>query len=140
MDHEYQLVRGAALAFLGMWLTAEEPAMSRGMRHLIAELNQQRDGAVMQIKPNKTILKGKVSRVDRAADGWGANVEFSVDNSAAAEGFSDFLQAQPGSVVTIFAAEPDAIEVGKDYTLTTSVRGGPKGERVVIESVDARKK
>jgi len=42
--------------------------------------------------------------------------------------------------VTVFTAEPDAIEVGKDYTLTTSVRGGPRGERVVIESVDARKK
>ena len=93
----------------------------------------------MQIKPNKTILHGRVSRVDRAADGFGADVEFSVEKSAAAEGFPDFLQAKPGTVVTVFAAEPDAIEVGKDYNLTTSVRGGPRGERVVIEKV-ARKK
>jgi len=140
MDHDYQSVRALALALFGVWLTAEEPGLPRSMRHPVAELNQQRDGTVMQIKPNKTILQGTVSRVERAADGWGANVEFSVDKSAAAEGFSDFLQAQPGSVVTIFAAEPDAIEVGKDYTLTTSVLGGPKGERVVIESVDAPKK
>ena len=138
MDHDYQSVQGVALAFLGMWLTVEEPAMPHGLRHRIAERQQER--VVTQIKPNKTILHGKVSRVDRAADGWGANVEFSVEKSAAAEGFSDFLQAKPGSVVTVFTAEPDAIEVGKDYTLTTSVRGGPRGERVVIESVDARKK
>lgn len=139
MDHDYQFVRAIALAFLGLWLTADEPAMQHGVRHRIAELSQQRDGAVMQIKPNKTILQGTVSRVERAADGWGANVEVSVDKSAAAEGFSDFLQAKPGSVVTVFAAEPDAIEVGKDYTLTTSVLGGPHGERVVVESVDAKK-
>ena len=94
----------------------------------------------MQIKPNKTILQGKVSRVERAADGWGANVDISVNKSTAAEGYSDFLQAKPGSTVTVFAAEPDAVEVGKDYTLTTSVLGGPRGERVVIESVDALKK
>ena len=95
---------------------------------------------MVPLKPNKTILHGRVSRVERAADGWGANVEFSVDNSAAAEGYADFLQAKPGSTVTVFAAQPNEIEVGKDYTLTTSVLGGPRGERVVIESVDARKK
>jgi hypothetical protein len=92
----------------------------------------------MQIKPNKTILEGKVSRVDRAADGWGANVEFAVDKSTPAEGFSDFVQAEPGSVVTVFAAEPHAIEAGKTYTLTASVLGGPEGERVVIENVRPR--
>ena len=89
----------------------------------------------MQIKPNQTILEGKVRRVERAADGWGANVEFTVEQEHAAEGYSDFLQAKPGSVVTVFAAEPDAVEVGKTYTLTTSVLGGPRGERVVIENV-----
>jgi hypothetical protein len=35
--------------------------------------------------------------------------------------------------VTVFAAEPDAIKAGKSYTLTTSVSGGPQGERVVVE-------
>ena len=90
----------------------------------------------MRIKPNKTILEGKVRRVERAADGWGANVQFAVEKSKPAEGFSDFLQAEPGSVVTVFAAEPDAIEAGKTYTLTASVLGGPQGERVIIEKVD----
>jgi hypothetical protein len=108
------------------------------MRYRIAE--QKQEGVAMQIKPNKTILQGKVSRVERSADGWGANVDISVENSTAAEGYSDFLQAKPGSTVTVFAAEPGAVEVGKDYTLTTKVLGGPRGERVVIESVDAPKR
>lgn len=89
----------------------------------------------MRIKPNKAILKGKATRVERAADGWGAYVQFSVDESAPAKGYQDFLHAEPGSTVTLFAAEPDAIEAGKSYTLTTSVSGGPKGERIVVERV-----
>jgi hypothetical protein len=91
--------------------------------------------AAMQIKPNKTILKGKVERVERAPDGWGAHVDISVKRSAPAEGYADFLQAEPGSVVRLFAADPQGIEVGKTYSLTTSVLGGPRGERVVIEDV-----
>jgi hypothetical protein len=90
----------------------------------------------MLIKPNKTILEGKVSHVEKAADGWGANVHFTVEKSKPAEGYEDFLQAPPGSVVTVFAAEPDGIKPGKSYTLTTSVLGGPRGERVVVEKVD----
>ena len=92
----------------------------------------------MRIKPNKTILEGTVNRVERAADGWGAHVHIAVEKSKPAEGFADFLQAEPGSVVTAFAAEPDAIEAGKRYTVTASVLGGPQGERVVIEKADPR--
>jgi hypothetical protein len=95
--------------------------------------------AAMQIKPNKTILKGKVERVERAPDGWGAHVDIAVKRSAAAEGYADFLQAEPGSVVRLFAADPQGIEVGKTYSLTTSVLGGPRGERVVIEDVRPQK-
>jgi len=97
-------------------------------------------GEAMRIKPNKTILEGTVQRVERAADGWGAHVHFAVKTSAAAEGFEDFLQAEPGSVVTVFAAEPDAIEPGKSYTLTTSVSGGPQGQRVVVEAMKPKGK
>lgn len=93
----------------------------------------------MRIKPNKSLLKGKVRRVERAADGWGANVEIAVEASATAEGYADFLQAAPGSVVTAFATEPEAIEVGKSYTFTTSVSGGPQGERVIVQNAKPEK-
>ena len=89
----------------------------------------------MRIKPNRSQLKGKVVRIERAADGWGANVEVAVERCTPAQGYADFLQAAPGSVVTVFAAEPDALQVGKSYTLTISVSGGPRGERVVVEDV-----
>lgn len=91
----------------------------------------------MRIKPNKTVLRGKVCRVDRVPGQWGANVEFAVEQCAPAEGFEDFLGAKPGSVVTVFAAEPERIRPGKVYTLTASVLGGPQGERIVIENAVA---
>jgi hypothetical protein len=98
--------------------------------------DRQREKTSMRIKPNKTILQGKVDRIEKTADGWGANVHFTVKKSKPAKGFQDFLQALPGSVVTVFAAEPDAIKPGRSYTLTASVLGGPRGERVIVEKVD----
>ena len=92
----------------------------------------------MRTMPNKTILEGQVTRVDRAPDGWGADVEFTVERSQPAKGFPDFLQVEPGASLTIFAAEPDAVQPGRSYTLTTSVVGGPHGERVVVESARAK--
>ena len=88
----------------------------------------------MQLKPNKTILEGSVTRVVPAGDGWGANIEFTVAQSRAAKGFQDFLGAEPGATLTIFAAEPQIVEAGKKYVLTTSCRGGPGGERVILEN------
>lgn len=92
----------------------------------------------MQIMPNKTILEGKVRRIDRSADGWGADVELEVESSRPAAGCTDALQARPGTVMTVFTARPEAVESGKSYAITASVLGGPRGERVVVE--DARAK
>jgi hypothetical protein len=93
----------------------------------------------MRIHPNKTILEGVVKGVVPAADGWGAHVQFSVDRSSPAEGFDDFLRAQPGTVVEVFAAEPEGLSTGKSYVLVASVLGGPGGQRIVLENVRAQR-
>lgn len=87
----------------------------------------------MRIMPNKSILEGKVCSVHEAADGWGATVEVAVAHCSPAEGCQDFLQAEPGSTVTVFTADPHLVEAGRTYSLTTSVLGGPGGERVVVQ-------
>lgn len=92
----------------------------------------------MKILPNKTILAGRVNNVKREPDGWGATVEFAVERSVPANGYQDFIGAKPGSVIKIFAAEPDAIRPGGRYELTASVLGGPGGERVVAEDVKSK--
>ncbi len=92
----------------------------------------------MQIRPNRTLLEGQVRRIRPAPDGWGADIEFAVDRSSLAEGFPDFLHASPGQVVTIFAAEPDQLRPGARYAVTACVRGGPSGERIVLEAAEAQ--
>ena len=90
----------------------------------------------MRIKPNRVILEGRVERVVPAADGFGAEVEFAVSGSAPAEGFEDFLGAESGATLTLFAADPAEIKPGRSYRITASVIGGPQGERAVIQTVE----
>lgn len=91
----------------------------------------------MQLAPNKSRLKGRIRKIIPAADGWGADVEFEVDSCVPADGQPDFVRAEPGAVITLFAAEPELLEPGKDFTVTASALGGPDGERVVIGDAQA---
>ena len=88
----------------------------------------------MRIKPNKSIVEGRISKIERAADGIGADVEIEVERSNSAEGHEDFIGARPGTKVKMFAAAPEELEAGRRYKLTASLLGGPGGERVVVES------
>ena len=93
----------------------------------------------MRIKPNKTIVEGRISRVERAADGIGAEIEIEVDSSRSARGHDDFIGAKPGAKLKMFAAVPEEIEAGGRYRLTASLLGGPRGERVVVQSAKRAK-
>jgi hypothetical protein len=94
----------------------------------------------MLLRPNKSLIEGKVKRVKRAADGVGADVVVDVLKCKSAGDLDDFIGAKPGAELTLFTAEPDAIEPGKSYRLTTRVLGGPNGERMVVESAEPKKK
>lgn len=94
----------------------------------------------MLLRPNKSLIEGKVKRVKRASDGVGADVTVSVLECKSTDDLDDFIGAEPGTELTLFTAEPDAIEAGKSYRLTTRVLGGPNGERMVIEGVAPKKR
>lgn len=93
----------------------------------------------MMLRPNKSLIDGTVKRVKRCADDVGADVVVSVLGCTSIGSFDDFIGAQPGAELTLFTAEPDAIEAGKSYSLTTRVLGGPNGERMVIEAAEPKK-
>ncbi len=93
----------------------------------------------MMLRPNKSLIDVKVKRVKRAADDVGADVVVSVLECKSAGEFDDFIGAQPGAELTLFTTEPDAIEAGKSYLLTTRVLGGPHGERMVIETAEPKR-
>ena len=94
----------------------------------------------MLLRPNKSLIDAKVKRVQRAADGVGAEVVVDVLKCKSAGDFDDFIGAKPGAELTLFTAEPNAIEAGKSYRLTTRVLGGPNGERMVVESAEPKRK
>ena len=91
------------------------------------------------LRPNKSLIEGKVKRVDRAADGVGADVVVDVLECKSADDFDDFIEAKPGEELTLFTHEPESIEAGKSYRLTTRVLGGPNGERLVVEAAEPKK-
>ena len=93
----------------------------------------------MLLRPNKSVIEAKVKRVNRAADGVGADVVVDVLDCKSAGDLDDFIGAEPGAELTLFTAEPDAFEAGKSYRLTARVLGGPNGERMVVEAVEPKK-
>ena len=93
----------------------------------------------MILRPNKSLIEGKVKRVTRMADGVGGDVVVDVLECKAADDLDDFIGAKPGAELTLFTAEPDAIEAGKSYRLTARVLGGPNGERMVVEAAEQQK-
>ena len=93
----------------------------------------------MLLQPNKSLIDGKVKRVKRAADGVGAEVVVDVQECQSAGDHDDFIGAKPGDELTLFTAEPDAIEAGQSYRLTARVLGGPNGERMVVEAAEPKK-
>lgn len=93
----------------------------------------------MRLRPNKSLIKGTVKRVNRAPDGVGADVVVDVVECKSAGELDDFIAAQPGDELTLFTADPEAIEAGKTYQLTTKVLGGPNGERLVVEAAEPKK-
>jgi hypothetical protein len=94
----------------------------------------------MRLHPNKSLIEAKVKRVKRAADGVGADVVVDVQECRSADDHDDFIGAKPGAELTLFTAEPDAIEAGKSYRLTARVLGGPNGERMVVEAAEPKKR
>ncbi len=94
----------------------------------------------MLIKPNETRLKGRVIRVDRAADGFGCNVVFEVTevgevtDATASTASRDFVGATPGATLQLFAAEPESVQAGGIYHVTASMVGDARGQRLVLRS------
>jgi hypothetical protein len=90
---------------------------------------------IMMIKPNRTILHGKVSAIRPEQDGRGAEIEIEVseNNSPVAE--EDFLKTQPGDVTQLYFTEPEKLKVGDTIQARASLLGGPFGRRAVIEEV-----
>lgn len=90
---------------------------------------------IMQVKPNHTIMQGRVRAIRPEADGWGAHVDLLVMRNESPSQDEDFLRPAPGSVLTAFSAEPKNLKEGDLVRVRASLLAGPFGSRAVLESV-----
>jgi hypothetical protein len=89
----------------------------------------------MLIKPNKTILKGRVRAIRPEPDGWGAEIELLVEQNESPSEEEDYLRPAPGAVLNVFTAEPDKLQVGDLIRAELALQAGPFGGRTVLEAV-----
>jgi hypothetical protein len=89
----------------------------------------------MLIKPNHTIVEGRVRAIRPEADGWGADVDLLVTRNESPSHDADFIRPAPGSLLTAFSAEAEKLKVGDVIRARASLLAGPFGGRTVLESV-----
>jgi hypothetical protein len=88
----------------------------------------------MQVMPNQTVLQGRVRAIRPEADGWGANIELLVVQNESPSEQNDFLRPTSGTVLNVFTAEPEQLQVGNLIRAQVTLLAGPFNERVVLES------
>ena len=88
----------------------------------------------MQVRPNQTVLQVRVRAIRPEADGWGATIELLVAHNESPSEQDDFLRPAPGTVLNVFTAEPEQLQVGKLIRAYVTLLAGPFGERTVLES------
>ena len=89
----------------------------------------------MQVAPNQTILEGVVRKITPEVSGFGRELVVDVEAARPAGGKQDFLNATRGDRVKVLLSAPDDVQVGQRYAMRTTVLGGPRGERTVVESI-----
>ena len=90
----------------------------------------------MRLHANRSRVEGTVLRIARSDDGFGAEVEFAVSRCDHVAGSADFIGAQPGQQLTLFAAVPEALSVGGRFRQAITALGGPGGQRLVVQSAE----
>ena len=89
----------------------------------------------MRIKPNRTVVRGRVRAIRPEPDGYGAELELEVLANESPSPDEDFLRPEPGSVLCAFLADPELVRVDAEVRVGACLVAGPGGGRAVIESV-----
>ncbi len=90
----------------------------------------------MRLQPNRSRVEGTVLHIERCGDGFGAEIDFAVSRCDAVAGSADFIGAQPGQQLRLFAAVPEALAVGGRFRLMLTALGGAAGQRLVVQAAE----
>jgi hypothetical protein len=86
----------------------------------------------MLVKPNETIIEGRVLRLRRVEQGHGVEVDIDVRQNWSDSADKDFLKPTPGQVVSLFSPEAPALKEGGTYRIKARLLAGPFGGRTIL--------
>ena len=91
----------------------------------------------MQVRPNKTVVKGEVLSILPEPGGWGAEVELRVERNESPRQDDDFLRPKEGSILKLFASDlTDDMRVGAIVRAVARLNAGPTGGRAVLQRIE----
>jgi len=90
----------------------------------------------MQVRPNKTIVEGKVCAIQPEKSGHGVEVQLEVSRNVSPKAEDDFLRPAKGDVLRLFASGAEDLTLGAHVRVHARLLAGPFGERNVLERVD----
>ena len=92
----------------------------------------------MQVKPNKTVVKGEVLSIFPEPGGCGAEVQLRVEKNESPSHDDDFLRPEEGSILKLFASDlTHELRVGKTVRAVARLNAGPSGGRAVLQRVES---
>ena len=91
----------------------------------------------MQVRPNKTVVKGEVCSISPEPGGWGAEVQLRVLKNESPSHDDDFLRPEGGSILKLFTSDlTHEIRVGEIVRAVARLNAGPTGSRTVLQRVE----
>jgi hypothetical protein len=93
----------------------------------------------MRAAPNKTVVTARLRKFERAADGYGGELELEVIRNESPDRATDFLRPEAGKSLRAFYAQTDppaaALTMGQRVRVELTFLGGPSGGRAVVQSI-----
>jgi len=93
----------------------------------------------MKSFPNKTVATGTLRKYERAAEGFGGDIEIEVIENESPDPDADFIKPEPGKVMRAFCGQAESADamVGRRVRVHLTFLGGPFGGRAVVQSLKA---
>ena len=93
----------------------------------------------MNVKPNKTVVRGRVKSIEPRS--LGAQIELEISQNRSLDPDEDFLRPEPGTTLNAYFAdvEQNPLRVGDEIQAQASLAGDAFGSETILESVSTIK-
>ena len=90
----------------------------------------------MYVKPNETVVVGRVISVQPDPGGAGVNVQLEVRSNESPQPENDFVRPKSGQVIEAYSADLGELARGSMVEAHLALAAGPFGERILVRSAN----